>query len=100
MRALYSHICRLRMACALVQGTMTLAFDGWTALMPTQRLLLGCGLAVFLRIVIPSPPSAGNKLLTSTDRLLSIIAAVSVVALTATEIGRSCGSICGLVLGL
>lgn len=100
MRALYALVCRLRTLYALTQGTITLALDGPTALPPAQWLLLGCGLGLALRVVVPSPPSAGGTLRPSVDRLLSFLAAVSVVGLAAIGMAGPCLLVGKLILSL
>jgi len=88
MRALYSLVCRLRLACALAQGMMALACCDWAALTPSQRLLCGCGSGLLLRIVIPSPSPTRRGRIAFLDHLLSLIAAGSLVALaTADAVG-------------
>jgi len=100
MRALYSLVCRLRLACALTQGMMALAFDGWMALTPWQHLLLGCGLGLFLRISIPSPPSTRRGLIAFLDRLLNVTAAGSLVALASADAVGSWTLAARLILGV
>jgi hypothetical protein len=99
MRALYSLISRARTACALLQATMILAFDGWAALTPVQLLVLGCGLCIILRTLVPSPPP-GRKRAIFMDHFLSVIAAVSVIALTGIDGVGSCLFVGRLALGL
>ncbi|MBP7053888.1 MAG: hypothetical protein KBE65_22980 [Phycisphaerae bacterium] len=101
MRALYSLVCRVRTLCALTQGMVTLAIDGWAALAPVQLMLLGCGLCLLLRIVVPSPPSdrrrGGIALL---DPLLSGMAAGSIVVLTTAGFADSGLLFARLAMGL
>ena len=83
MKALYSHICRLRTLCALVEGMVAFVSEGWAALAPAQLLLLGCELCILLRVVIPSPPSGWQgKRVACLDLFLSGAAAVSFFTLT------------------
>ncbi len=99
MRALYSLVCRLRTLYALAQGMITLAFDGWTAVTPGQFVVLGCGLCVLVRILVPPPPGPNGPWVW-TDRTLSTTAAASIIGLTASEIAGVCRFVGRLTLGL
>jgi hypothetical protein len=81
MRALYSLVCHLRTVCAMAQGVLTLTFDGWAALTAAQFLVLGCGLCIVLRILVPSPSASAARPLILASHLLSTVTAVSVVGL-------------------
>jgi hypothetical protein len=94
MRALYSLVCRLRTLRALMQGMVTLAFEGSAALSPVQLTLLACGVCLVLRTVVPSPPSDRRGRVPFLDPLLSVTAAASVVVLTTAGVADS-----GLLLG-
>ncbi len=90
MRALYSLFSRARTVCALWQAMVTLALRGWASLTPIQLLVLGCGLCIILRMLVPSPPVSGRKWAVFMDRLCSLVAAVSVIGLTVTDAVGSC----------
>ena len=94
MKALYSLLCHARTVCALVRGIVTLAYGGWAALMPTQLLVLGCGLCLVLRILVPSPPPGARQRAAFLDVFLNGMAAGSVLAIGVTGIVDS-----GLLLG-
>jgi len=100
MRALYSLLCRLRTLHALSQATVTLAVHGWSAATPTQLLILASGLGVALRVLIPSPAPGGRRLWVRMDRLLSIIAAASIIGLAVSGIAGSCVFVGRIALGL
>jgi len=95
MRALYSLVCHARTLYALAQGIVTLSYDGWAVLTPTQLLVLACGLVLALRVLVPSPPPGAGKRAVFLDQLLSGMAAAFVVAVGVTGIADS-----ALVLGL
>jgi hypothetical protein len=100
MKALYSLFCHARTVCALVRGIVTLAHGGWAALMPAQLLVLGCGLCIALRILVPSPALGARKQAVFLDQFLCGMAAVSVAALCVTGIVDSGLFLGGLMLGL
>ncbi len=100
MRALYSLVSRARTVCALGQTTMTFVRTGPSALTPVQLFLLGCGLCLILRMLVPSPPLSGSNRAIFLDRLCSLIAAAAVIALTATDTTGSCVLVGRLALGL
>jgi len=98
MRALYSLISRARTVCALWQAMVTLALDGWSALSLVQLLVLGCGLCIILRTLVPSPP-CGSRRTVFMDHVCSLIAAASVIGLTVTD-AVGCAFISRLTLGV
>jgi len=100
MRALYSRVCHLRTLCALGRGMVTLTLDGWTALAPSQLLVLGCGLCIVLRTVIPSPRANDGRRVAFLDALVSVMAAVAVVLLTTAGILDVAWSLGAVVLRL
>jgi len=100
MKALYSLFCHARTVCALVRGIVTFACGGWAALMPAQLLVLGCGLCLVLRILVPSPPPGARKQAAFLDVFLSGMAAASVLAIGVTGIVDSGLFLGGLMLGL
>ncbi|MGE5296770.1 MAG: hypothetical protein ACM3VT_18270 [Solirubrobacterales bacterium] len=85
MRALYSLVCRLRTVHALAQGMITLTLDGWTAVTPGQLLVLGCGLCILVRVLVPSPRAGCSGPWRWVDHALSTTAATAVIGLTASE---------------
>lgn len=99
MKALYSLVCRLRTFYALAQGMATLVFEGWAALAPAQWLLLACGFGIAFRVLVPSPARAGGGAHAAVDRLLSVLAGVSVVGLTALGSAGPCATVGRLILG-
>jgi len=100
MRALYSLVCRLRTIHALTQGIVSLAREGWAAATPVQLLVLACGLAIALRVLVPSPSPEGGQTRVRMDRLLSMAAAAAIIGLSASEIAGSCLCLGSLVLRL
>lgn len=99
MKVLYSLVCRLRTLYALVQGMAAVVSRGWAAVPPAQLLLLGCGLCIALRVLIPSP-SGRERQFSFLDRCLSVAAVASVVGLTASGVTDSCALVGRFVLGL
>jgi hypothetical protein len=78
-----------------------LALDGWATLTPAQLMLLGCGLCLLLRIVVPSAASDGRRGgIALLDPLLSGIAAASIVVLTTAGLADSGLFLARLALGL
>jgi len=98
MRALYSLVRRLRTVHALAQGMVSLAREGWAAATPVQLLMLAFGLAVALRVLVPSPTP--GQMRDRMDRLLSMAAAAAIIGLCASEMADTCISLGGVVLGL
>jgi len=98
MRALYSLVRRLRTVHALAQGMVSLAREGWAAATPVQLLMLAFGLAIALRVLVPSP--AAGQMRDRVDRLLSMAAAAAIIGLCASEMADTCISLGGVVLGL
>jgi hypothetical protein len=96
---MYSLICRLRTLHAMAQGTITLAFEGWTAVTPGQFVVLGCGLCLLVRILVPSP-FASRGAWTRVDRTISTIAAMAIIGLAASDIAFACMLVGRLTLGL
>ena len=100
MKALYSLFCHARTVCALMQGIVAIARGGWAALAPTQLLVLGCGLCIVLRILVPSPALGARTQVVFLDRFLCGMAAVSVAALCVTGVVDSGLFLGGLLPGL
>jgi hypothetical protein len=99
MRALYSLISRARTVCALGQAMMTFARAGPSALASIQLLVLGCGLCLFIGMLIPSPPPSGSRRVIFLDRLCSVMAAAAVMGLAVTDAVGSCVLVGRLALG-
>ena len=99
MRALYSLISRARTFCALTQALVTLTRHGWAALAPTQVLLVGCGLCIIVRMLVPSPAS-GHKAGVLMDFLCSLLAVAALIALAVSDAVGSCILLGRLALGV
>ncbi len=100
MRALYSLVSRARTVCALGQTTMTFVRTGPSALTPVQLFLLGCGLCLILRMLVPSPPLSGSNRAIFLDRLCNLIAAAAITSLTVADTAGSWVSVARLALGM
>jgi len=79
---------------------VALARGGLAAATPVQLLMLAFGLAVALRVLVPSPSPAAGQMRDRMDRLLSMAAASSIIGLAACGIAGSCVSLGRVVLGL
>ncbi len=100
MRALYSLVSLARTVYALGQTTMTFVRAGPSALTPMQLFLLGCGLCIILRMLVPSPPPSGSHRAIFLDRLCDLMAAAAVISLTVTDAVGSCVLLGRLTLGV
>ena len=100
MRALYSLVSHARTVCALGQTMATFVRAGPSALTPVQLLLLGCGLCIILRMLVPSPPPSGGNRAIFLDRLCNLVAAAAIIGLTVADTAGSWASVAGRALGM
>ena len=56
----------------------------------SKLLILGCGICLIVRILVPSPPSSGSRQAIFLDRLFSVIAAVALIGLAVTDAALDC----------
>lgn len=99
MKVLCSLVSRARTVCAFLQAAVAFARGGLASLTPVQLLVLGCGLCIAVRILLPSPMSSGGKRAVAMDRLCSVIAAAAVIGLAVADAVGCCLILGRLTLG-